>query len=118
MGDIFTAIEDERIETWLAEIESSQDEEMQLKILFHIELLADADFIRGVKVTRSSGHILAYGFDGPRITMKGYDFADIVKDKKLLNKTIAAIKKAGYMAGFETLKTYAPKVLHDLVAGG
>ena len=60
--------------------------------------------------------MISYGCNRPRITLQGYDFAEVVMDQKLLNKTINIIKKAGLMVGFETLKSYAPIALKSIVA--
>ena len=112
MGDIFNALESDRI-TDLIEGEGVSDEQGDL-VLRHLELLIDADYVRGLEIKRSSIGIAGYSMTDPRITLQGYDFADIVKDKKLLNKTLNLIKKAGLMVGFETLKTYAPVALKSL----
>lgn len=109
MGDIFNAIEDDRLELLISKTESNQD---KYNILMqHLEMLIDADYIKGVIISLSVDSLYSWGTDVPRITLKGYDFADIVKDKFLLNKTIKAIKDAGYIVTWKTLKEFAPMIL-------
>lgn len=109
MGDIFNAIEDDRLELLISKYEANQNKYSIL--MQHLEMLIDADYIKGVTISLSVDGLYSWGTDVPRITLKGYDFADIVKDKFLLNKTIKAIKDAGYMVTWETLKEFAPMIL-------
>lgn len=112
IGDIFKAIEEERLESML-DTATPDDKE---KTLWHLELLLDAGYIKGVFFRVSVDGMISYGCNRPRITLQGYDFAEVVMDQKLLNKTINIIKKAGLMVGFETLKSYAPIALKSIVA--
>lgn len=112
LGEIFNHIEDENLEDFIDHFEDKTDPLLgNERLLKHIELLIDAGFVLGVEVIRANGKITGYGTDEPRITLEGYDFADIVQDKKLLSRTIKTIEKAGFLVTMETLKAYAPKVL-------
>ncbi len=111
LGKIFQHIEDETIEDFIND--NNLSEETRHTILRHIELLADADYIRGIEVVRGSIG-LNYRADEPRITLQGYDFADVVLDQKLLKKVQNAIVKAGYLVTWETIKAFAPTVLKEV----
>jgi hypothetical protein len=112
LGEIFNHIEDENLEDFIDHFEDKTDPLLgNERLLKHVELLVDAGFVLGVEVIRANGKITGYGTDEPRITLEGYDFADIVQDKKLLSRTIKTIEKAGFLVTMETLKAYAPKVL-------
>lgn len=113
LGDIFSAIENENIEEFI----DGKNAEEKIKIYRHIEMLIDAGFIKGITLHYDvEDNISSYATYNPRITLQGYDFADVVMDKKLLNRTMNAIKKAGLLASFETIKAYAPVALKALVA--
>lgn len=111
LGEIFTHIENDDLESFI-----DNDNERSDLILRHLELLIDADFVRGVEVRRSNNRIIGYSSDDPRITLQGYDFAEIVADKKLCKKVISAIEKAGYLVSFETLKAFAPKIVMQIAS--
>ena len=111
MGDIFNSIEDENLEEFIEKC-SSED---KTKIYWHLELLLDAGYIKGIELRRySSGEIFGIYSNSPRITLSGYDFADLVKDKKILNQIKSEITKAGYLVSLETIKAFAPQVIKGL----
>lgn len=118
MGRIFTEIENESLKSWLSEfsyeVDPVTEENRQpaefIRIMKHLEMLIDCGYIKGVEL-RHRGGMYSYGLDDPRITLQGYDFADIVKDKTLLKQTITVITKAGYLVTWETLKQFAPVVV-------
>lgn len=111
MGDIFNAIEEETLEGFIERC-SSED---KTKIFWHLELLLDAGYIKGVGLKRySSGEIFDIYSNNPRITLSGYDFADLVKDKKILNQIKNQITDAGYLVSLETIKAFAPQVIKGL----
>lgn len=113
LGDIFSAIENENMDEFIDR--KTHDE--QKKVFRHIEMLLDAGYVKGISLTfDASEELCLISYHNPRITLQGYDFADVVMDKKLLNKTMNAIKKAGLLASFETIKAYAPAALKALVA--
>ena len=113
LGEIFDHIEQENIESFI----KGQSDPEQERILLHMELLADAGHIKGFTLRRTYSGQLNYGFEGGgvRITLQGYDFADIVQDHKLLNKTISLIEKAGFTVTWETLKHFAPVALEQAI---
>jgi hypothetical protein len=119
LGRIFTEIENERFTAYL---EASSDEE-QDKIIRHLGLLIDAGYIVGGSVIYGNYGDVNYREDnsGFRITLEGYDFAERVQDRTLLNRTIAMIKKAGLMVSMETLKQFTPlavAAIAQAVSGG
>lgn len=116
IGDIFNAIEDETLQKQLNRLSGEAREdpraEERLKILCqHIEMLADAGFVKDAEVRVSIDGFYSFAVDHARITLIGYDYADLVKDKTLLHKTVSAIKEAGYMVTWETLKHFTPKLV-------
>ncbi len=116
LGDIFNAIEDDSLDaladerTQKAEAfnDSSYDDFMR-----HLEMLVDAELVKGVDVRCGSGRFFLKT-DNPRITLKGYDYADLVKDKKLLNQGMKAIKEAGLAVSWETLKQFLPLIINRI----
>lgn len=119
MGRIFTAIENEQLGDFLEQVihdnpppdDSSWKQSEQVKTVFkHLEMLIDAGYVKGV-VLRTSDDVYLYGLQNPRITLQGYDYADIVEDHALLKQTINAIGKAGLMVSWETLKQFAPVLI-------
>lgn len=119
MGRIFTAIENEQLGEFLEQAihdnpppdDSSWKQSEQVKTIFkHLEMLIDAGYVKGV-VLRTSDDVYLYGLQNPRITLQGYDYADIVEDHALLKQTINAIGKAGLMVSWETLKQFAPVLI-------
>ena len=119
MGRIFTAIENEQLGDFLEQVihdnpapdDSSWKQSEQVKTVFkHLEMLIDAGYVKGV-VLRTSDDVYLYGLQNPRITLQGYDYADIVEDHVLLKQTINAIGKAGLMVSWETLKQFAPVLI-------
>lgn len=111
-GEIFGHIQSEDLTAF---IDRADDKEQQ-RIYRHIELLLDADYIRGIELRVNQSRVTGIGIYDARITLKGYDFADIVQDKKLLNKTINLIEQAGLLVTTESLKALAPKALAALAA--
>lgn len=117
MGDIFNEIEKETLEEFVDAIKNNSTEHFVSRefkeLMRHIEMLIDAGYIKGVEVAFRGDQFYLH-LDNPRITLQGYDFADTVKDKALLNKTLAAIKEAGLIASFETIKQFAPVVVKTI----
>lgn len=113
MGDIFNSIEKDEFEKRFMGI---NDEEERRRVFWHVEMLIDAGYIKGITLIPNARGIPAVRLNGPRITLQGYDFADIVKDKALLPQVIAAVEKAGLMVTWETLKAFAPKVIMSIAA--
>ncbi len=117
MGEIFTAIEEERFEE-MADEKREHSKTMKDKVFFdfmrHVEMLIDAGYLKGIEIG-FSGKQFYFTIDNPRITLSGYDFADAVKDKKLLNKTLELIEKSGLVATFETIKYFTPVAINHFV---
>lgn len=117
MGEIFTAIEEERFEE-MADEKREHSKTMKDKVFFdfmhHVEMLIDAGYLKGIEIG-FSGKQFYFTIDNPRITLSGYDFADAVKDEKLLNKTLEYIEKAGLVASFETIKYFTPVAIRYFV---
>lgn len=120
MAEIFSAVEDDRLERYLEKLDDEVEDELTgevkqpelfLNVIKHLEMLVDSGYIKGVEIDLSVDGLYTYGLSMPRITLAGYDFADIVRDKTLLKQTMGAIKKAGYMVSWETLKQFAPVVI-------
>lgn len=119
MGKIFTAIEDERLNALLGGYEWEEDEvtgekrqpDEFVRIIKHLEMLIDCGYIKGVELRHGRDGAYSFGLDDPRITLPGYDFADIVQDHALLTQTMNAVKAAGYIVSWETLKQFAPVVV-------
>lgn len=119
MGKIFTAIEDERLNTMLDGYEWEEDEVTgekrqpfeYVRIIKHLKMLIDCGYIKGVELRHGRDGAYSFGLDDLRITLQGYDFADIVQDHALLTQTMSAVKAAGYIVSWETLKQFAPVVV-------
>ena len=123
MGRIFTAIENDNLRELIEQTNEPTGDEQdddyaktgQLKryvlLMRHLEMLNDAGYIKGVELRFSIDVFISFGLNNPRITLQGYDYADIVKDRSLLHQTINAIGKAGLMVSWETLKQFAPVLI-------
>ena len=123
MGRIFTAIENDNLRELIEQTNEPTGDEQdddyaktgQLKryvlLMRHLEMLNDAGYIKGVELRFSIDVFNSFGLNNPRITLQGYDYADIVKDRSLLHQTINAIGKAGLMVSWETLKQFAPVLI-------
>ena len=123
MGRIFTAIENDNLRELIEQANEPTGEDQdddyaktgQLKryvlLMRHLEMLNDAGYIKGVELRFSIDGFISFGLNNPRITLQGYDYADIVKDRTLLHQTINAIGKAGMMVSWETLKQFAPVLI-------
>lgn len=123
MGRIFTAIENDNLRELIEQTNEPTGDEQdddyakigQLKryvlLMRHLEMLNDAGYIKGVELRFSIDGFISFGLNNPRITLQGYDYADIVKDRSLLHQTINAIGKAGLMVSWETLKQFAPVLI-------
>ena len=123
MGRIFTAIENDNLRELIEQTNEPTGDEQdddyaktgQLKryvlLMRHLEMLNDAGYITGVELRFSIDGFISFGLNNPRITLQGYDYADIVKDRSLLHQTINAIGKAGLMVSWETLKQFAPVLI-------
>ena len=111
MGRIFTAIENDNLRELIEQTnEPTGEGQLQRYVLLmrHLEMLTDAGYIKGVELRFSIDGFISFCLNNPRITLQGYDYADIVKDRFLLHQTINAIGKAGLMVSCETLKQFAP----------
>ena len=106
LGEILTKIEDDKFEQYFDSLNS----ERQDIVMRHVELLVDGKYVKGISIRRSSSGELMYGYEagGIRITLEGYDLAEKVQDKKLLNKTMNLIKQAGLLVSIESLKQFTP----------
>ena len=123
MGRIFTAIENDNLHELIEQENEPTGEEQKddfaksgqltryILLVRHLEMLIDAGYIKGVDIRTSVDGFISFGLNNPRITLQGYDYADIVKDRTLLHQTINAIGKAGMMVSWETLKQFAPVLI-------
>ena len=112
LGELFSKLEDECLEEYLQNMEDKERQQIYLK---HLRLLVDAGYIKGVYFSNSQVNL-----HDASITLAGYDFAELVQDKKLLNKTINLINSAGLIVSKETLKQFTPaavKFFVDLIRG-
>ncbi|MDO5352535.1 MAG: hypothetical protein Q4E81_06880 [Succinatimonas sp.] len=109
IAELFEHLENENLEAFLDGLEDSDE------YLKHLDMLVKAGYVDGVEVKYASCGIL-YSTNYPRITLDGYEFANIVKDKKLFPQVVKAINKAGYVASIAMIKEFAPHVIKNIAS--
>ena len=94
MGRIFTTIENDNLRELIEQTNEPTGDEQdddyaktgQLKryvlLMRHLEMLNDAGYIKGVELRFSIDGFISFCLNNPRITLQGYDYADIVKDRQ------------------------------------
>ena len=81
----------------------------------HVKLLIDAGYLDG-NYDLSAGDHVKGAYVG-RITMKGYDFLDNVRDETIWNKTKEKIQKTTGTASIEIVKEVAAALVRSLIFG-
>lgn len=109
IAELFEHLESENLEAFIEGLEEPDE------YLKHLDMLANAGYIDGVEVKYTSCGIL-YNTNYPRVTLAGYEFANIVKDKKLFPQVVKAINKAGYVVSIAMIKEFAPRVIKSIVS--
>lgn len=109
IAELFEHLENENLEAFLDGLEDSDE------YLKHLDMLVKAGYVDGVEVKYASCGIL-YSTNYPRITLDGYEFANIVKDKKFFPQVVKAINKAGYVTSIAMIKEFAPYVIKSIVS--
>ncbi len=95
-------------------IDTISDSDEQTTYLRHLELLVDSGYIIGVDVSFNRvGYSL--DFDCPRLTMEGYDFKDVLQDKKLWNKIKQKAEDNTMKLSWEFIKAAIPISIKDLL---
>lgn len=75
MSEIFEAIDEEHFKEFVSAHTYPGDWE---KLLYNLELLQDAGYIKGVDIDLSPRAIQPIWIDKARITLKGWEFAEMV----------------------------------------
>lgn len=111
------------IERVLADIEAERTEDVANtiadddeceKYLRHLELLVDCGYVMGVDISFTrAGYRL--DLNHPRLTMAGYDFKDILQDKKLWNAIKRKAQDGTMKLSWEFIKAAVPVVLKELL---
>lgn len=107
IAELFEHLENENLEAFLDGLEDSDE------YLKHLDMLVKAGFVEGIEIKYASCCIL-YSSHYPRITLSGYEFANVVKDKKLFPQVVKAINKAGYIASIAMIKEFTPHVIKTI----
>lgn len=114
LAEIIQHLEDESLWGWLDSIESSDMPRHDL-ILRHMELLQDAGYIKNFVLKTSVDGYLSYASTDVRITMQGYDFKDVILDKRLFAKVCETAQKAGVKVTWEFIKASIPLILKNML---
>lgn len=79
LGRVLSDIESERFEDVINTLDDDHERFIYLR---HLELLTDCGYVLGVELTfTKAGYRLSTNC--PRLSMSGYDFKDILQDRKL-----------------------------------
>lgn len=84
--------------TYMESEEYSEKHQKELEqIIGHIELLLDANLIRGIEIQKYQlvDEISGFFTFRPRLTMEGFDLLDAMRNKELWTKLKNTLKKAG-----------------------
>jgi hypothetical protein len=80
------------------------------KIVYHLELLIEANLINGERVTLGLG---PESFHIKRLSWDGHQFLDSIRDNGIWSKTKKKVTESGAGVTFEILKTVAISVAKD-----
>lgn len=114
LAEIIQHLEEESLWGWLDSIESS-DLAQHALILRHMELLQDAGYIKNFVLKTSADGFLSYANNDVRITMQGYDFKDVILDKRLFNKICESAQNLGVKVTWEFIKASIPIILKNII---
>ena len=114
LAEIIQHLEEESLWGWLDSIESS-DLAQHALILRHMELLQDAGYIKNFVLKTSVDGYLSYASTDVRITMQGYDFKDVILDKRVFAKVCETAQKAGVKVTWEFIKASIPLILKNML---
>ena len=114
LAEIIQHLEDESFWGWLDSIASS-DLAKHTLILRHMELLQDAGYIKNFVLKTSVDGFLYYANNDVRITMQGYDFKDVILDKRLFNKICESAQNLGVKVTWEFIKASIPIILKNII---
>ena len=84
------------------------------RIFGHLQLVIEAGFIEGLKVTRGGGQFVVSVFH-PRLTMAGHDFLDNIRSKTTWNWVKSTAKTKGLELTVESIKTLGSLALKALL---
>lgn len=108
--DILSDIENDDLED---RINSLPDNEQET-YLRHLELLVDCGYVIGVDIDfYHAGYRL--NLDCPRLSMEGYDFKDVLQDKKLWNKIQQKAKDNFVKLSWAFIKEAIPFVIKEII---
>lgn len=102
---ILLALEDEKPESLTGE--------NQELVSYHVQLLLDAEYVKGTVVWDREAK--PHGYVVERITMNGYDYLDSVRDPKVWKETRSLLEKVGGSATLEVVKDVSAKVMVELI---
>ena len=85
---LLQATKDEILEDLLNRLENTEQD----IYLLHLEMLVDEGYIKGASVS-SSGSALLYGITYPRLTQRGYQLCDGLKDLSVVKTITEKAKK-------------------------
>lgn len=120
--EILEAIETNQIKThW-----DSLPEEQYDLVLLHYELLEESELIANYQMVEDvddfgnrNCHPLFWkerpGISSIRLTMKGYDLLEVLRDQSLWNKIINKAKSVGVKLTFEFIKQAIPVIYKQLL---
>jgi hypothetical protein len=80
-------------------------------ISYHIELMFEADYIKGHFVVENDVHIMDWG--ELKLTWQGHEFLSLLKDKEVLNKITSLSKEGLSSMSFAVLKDIAKKLIES-----
>lgn len=111
IGRVLSDVEDERVEDVINTIADDDESERYLR---HLELLSDCGYVLGVDIgfTRAGVRL---DFNHPRLSMSGYDFKDVLQDKKLWNAIKRKAQDGTMRLSWEFIKAAVPVVLKELL---
>ena len=84
-------------------------------VLEHVKLLIDAGYVEGNYELSTAYHVM--GTIVSRLTMKGHDFLDTMRDDTVWNRTKSKIQKATGTTSLEIVKEVAASIARTMILG-
>ncbi|MBB5392221.1 MULTISPECIES: YjcQ family protein [unclassified Herbaspirillum] len=85
------------------------------RICGHVELLAEAGYIEGIKIIRDSTGECHWAITTPRLTMTGHDLLDTMRSNSVWTAVKDIAKKKGIDLTFEVIKQLTGLALKQVV---
>lgn len=111
LGALLEQIEKETVWAYLDNAGSAERD----TALLHMELLADAGYIKDFTLRRAMDGTLSYGHTQVRITMAGYDLKEVITDARLFNQIRQKATDCGVRLSWEFIKAAIPVVIKSLL---